>query len=264
MEASAGASNQFGNARITAEKAFSVNPKCALANSVLATVKLQGLDWAGADAARMRARALAPNSEDILLTSALNLAHMGRAPEALAELERARRVAPGSASPARTIFSGFVYLWSGQYDRALDVFNQFPNGGYYMREQEARAYLAKDDYTNAIRLERQAALQRGGDPNEVNKEFDALEKAFNEGGKEAYWERKLAFETPKTGEEHWMRMAAICARLNRPAKAFDYLHLARQETPVYFEGEINEDPSLESLRRDQQFRELIAELWHKK
>jgi len=185
-----GVSNQFANARLAAEKAVSLNTNSALGHSVLATVRLGELDWAGADAARRRALDLAPNSEDILLTSALNLATMGRSKEALATLEKARRVAPGSASSLRTIYSGFVLAWSGEYDRALEIFNQV-HGTYYVKEQHAQAYLGKEDYPNAIRLERQAALARGGNTNEVNAEFDALEKALAGVRDTQNWRRKL-------------------------------------------------------------------------
>jgi hypothetical protein len=37
---------------------------------------------------------------------------------------------------------------------------------------------------------REAALERGEDPKEVNKEFDVLEEAYNQSGKEEYWKRK--------------------------------------------------------------------------
>jgi tetratricopeptide (TPR) repeat protein len=262
--ASSGAPNQQANARMAAERAVSLNTNCALGYSVLATVRFNELDWAGADAARMRALALAPNAEDILLTSALNLAVMGRPKEALDDLEKARRVAPSSASILRTIYSGYVYAWSRRYDRALDIFNQFPDGSHWMKEQHAQAYLAIDDYTNAICLERQAALARGGDTNEVNKGFYALEKAFKDGGKEEYWQRRLEFETPKTGENHWMRMAAAHARLRLPDKAFEDLYRAKEETPLNFGLGIDTNPNLETLRKDQRFRDLIAELKRKK
>jgi tetratricopeptide (TPR) repeat protein len=257
-----GTASNFPYMRIAAQKAVSLNTNCAPGYSVLATVKLYDLDWAGADAARMRALALAPNSEDILLTSALNLATMGRAKDALAELDKARRAAPSSASSLRTMYYGLVFAWSGQYDSAINVFNQ--SISRHWDEQLAQCYLAKDDYTNAIRLERQAALERGGDTNEVKKEFDALEKAFKDSGKEEYWEQKLKFETPKTGENHWMRMAAAHAHLGLRDKGFADLRREKEEMPPNFALGINTNPNLENLRQDPRFRDLMAELWLKK
>jgi hypothetical protein len=133
-----------------------------------------------------------------------------------------------------------------------------------MKEQHALAFLAKGDYPNAMRLEREAAVARSGEPNEVNKDFDALAQAFKDGGEHEYWKRKLELETPKTGKEHWMRMAAIHARLNHADEAFKYLRQARQETPIDFSVGLNTNPNLESLRQDQRFRDLLAELWRKK
>ena len=81
---------------------------------MLATVKLYQLDWTGADAARKRARALAPNAEDVLFNSALHLATMGKRKEALAELDKALLAAPTSASNLRTLYVALVYSWSGE------------------------------------------------------------------------------------------------------------------------------------------------------
>jgi len=59
-------------------------------------------------------------------------------------------------------------------------------------------------------------------------------------------------------------MAAIHARLDDPEKAFKYLRKARQETPRQFSHTLYTNPNLASLREDQRFRDMIAELWQKK
>lgn len=260
----AGATNQQANVLMAAERAVSVNPNSALANSMLASAKFGSLDWAGAEEARLRSVALAPNSVEILLRSALNLACTGRAREALQDLEKAQRAEPTSASNLRTIYSGYAYAWSGQYDRAIEIFNQFPDAGFWMKEQHAQAYLAKGDYTNAMSLQRQAVVARGGNPNDVNAEFDALEAAFKIGGKEAYWKRRLELEAPRTDDKHCARMAEIHAQLNQRKEAFEYLHQAKHNSRSGFAIWIYTNPSIESLRSDPQFRELIAELWRRK
>jgi tetratricopeptide (TPR) repeat protein len=61
--------------------------------------------------------------EDVLLRAALGLACTGRPEQALDFLEKARRADPTSASDLRTIYSGYAYAWSGQYDRAIEIFN---------------------------------------------------------------------------------------------------------------------------------------------
>jgi tetratricopeptide (TPR) repeat protein len=262
--ASGGGAATLSKARVAAEKAISLDTNSAFAHSVLASVKVHDMDWAGADNERIRALTLKSNSQEILLESALNLAVMGRTNEALVDLEKARLADPDSASNLRPVFYGFVYDWSRQYDRAIKIYNQFPNGGAWVREQCADSYLAKGDYANAIRQGKQAALERGDNRNQVNAKYDALEKAFKEGGQRKYWELRLEFETSQSGEEHFMRMAAIHARLNQLDEAFEFLSRARQETPLYFAIGINTNPSFDSLREEKRFQKMIDELRRKK
>jgi hypothetical protein len=115
-----------------------------------------------------------------------------------------------------------------------------------------------------MRFAELAALARGEDKDRVKTEFDALKKAFAEGGKRAYWEAALEFEASKKDLNHLMRLAAIHARLNQPTEAFKYLRQARQETPRDFEIGIQTNPSYDSLRTDKRFQELIDELWRRK
>ena len=260
---STGTSSNFANMRLAAEKAVAASTNCAFGYSVLASVKMFDLDWAGADKARKRALALAPNSEDVLITSAINLALMGLGKEALVELEKARRARPTSASKLRTLYSALVNTWTGEYDRGIEFFNRL-DGGAWMWEQQSLAYYGKGDYTNAIRLERKAALARGGDSNVVDKVFANLERALHENGGKQFWRLMLGFESSRTDEEHWMRMAAIHARLEEPEKAFEYLRQAREKTPVNFVLGLLTNANLKNLRVEQTFRELVAELWAKK
>ena len=215
-----GATN-IPKARLAAEKAVLLNRKLAVAHSILATVKLHELNWAGAEKERTLALKSNPNSEEILLESALNLAVMGKTNAALVILEKAHHANPDSASNVRVLLSGFVYAWCRQYDSAIEIYNQFPEGGAWMHEQHAQACLAKGNYTNAMRLGKLAALERGADSTQVNAEFDGLEKAFKQGGPRNYWELKLEFEKAKNGENHLMHLASIYARLNQPDKTFE-------------------------------------------
>jgi tetratricopeptide (TPR) repeat protein len=261
----AGAPDQIPNVIKAAQKAVSLNPNSALAYSMLASALHGSLDWAGAEAARLRSVELAPESDEILLRSALNLACFGRAQEALACVTKALQANPTSTSNLRTIYSGYVYAWSGEYDRAIEIFNQFPEAGFWMKEQQAQAYLAKGDYMNAIRLQRQAALATPwSNTNEVAVEFDALEAAFKSGSPEAYWKMRSKFEAPRTDPSHGMRMAEIFARLGHTQEAFTELRRAMREAPDEFSNGIYTNPSFESLRQQPEFQDLIAPLWRKK
>jgi len=256
--------NNIAKAREAAEKAVTLNPNSAAAHAFLASAEVQGLDWAGGEKERTLSLRLNPNSEEILLESALNLAVMGRTSDAVANLEKALQQNPDDTSNLRMFYSAFVYGWARQYDRAIGMLDQLPLGGRAV-ERQVENYLAKGDYTNAIRLERKAALARGENTNAVKTEFDALQKAFADGGEGSYWQRRLEFERPKTGkEQHLIQMALILARLNRSTEAFGYLQQAMKETPKDFVIMINTNPSFDSLRKDQRFLALTNELWRKK
>jgi tetratricopeptide (TPR) repeat protein len=262
---SAGGATNIPNARRAAEQALALDKKSAVAHAAMATVKLSELDWTGAEKERRLALKLGPGSEQILLESALNLAVMGKTKEALAMLDRANHANADASSNARLLLSGFVYAWSRQYDRALEIFDRFPtNGGWWMHEQQVQVYLAKGDYPNAIRLAKVAAREREEDPAQVNAEFDRLQEAFRQGGPEKYWERKLEFEQAKKGEDSLMRTAAACAQLGRMDKAFEYLGRAMNETPPNFTIAIYTNPAFDELRQDKRFVPFVKELWRPK
>jgi tetratricopeptide (TPR) repeat protein len=257
-------SGSGSNAQWAAEKALSLNPDLAVAHVILAGAKLYELDWAAAQKERQLAVKLNPHSEEVLLAAAMESATMGQTNEAMNTLERALRANPDDASKMRAAYAGFVYAWSRQYGRAVETYKQNPNVSFWAAEQYAQVFVATGDYVTAMRLEKQAALDRGGNPKNVNAEFDALEKAYREQGIEQYWKQSLLFEAPRNGERHPMRMAAIHARLKQPDEAFKWLDRASNDSPVRFAFEIQTNPSFDSLRTDPRFKVLLNELWRKK
>ena len=244
-----------------AEKAAQLNPQLAYAHSMLATAKKFKLKWAEADKERKLALSLNPNSQEILLESALNLASTGRTNEALYDLQKARRANPDSASTLRELFYGFVLGWCRDYPGALEFYARFPDRGNFVDNQRAQAYLALGDYTNAIRYWKKAALSAGQDAEQVNREFAALNKAFEEGGPHKFWQANLEFELRKGDSEHWMRLAAIQAMLEQPEEAFLNLRRAMKESPKSFSIGFYTNPSFDNLRKEKKFAEIVAELW---
>ena len=120
------------------------------------------------------------------------------------------------------------------------------------------------DFTNFMHFAKQAALERGENPDQANAEFEQLVEALSRGGPHKYWERSLEFESAKRDVAHLMRMAAIHARLERQDEAFHYLRQAMLKTPAWFSTRLCTDPSFDSLRAARQFQAIIAELWGKK
>jgi tetratricopeptide (TPR) repeat protein len=258
-----GESNKIQGGK-AAETAVTLDPQSGLARVFFAAAKMFGLDFRTAEEETKRAVTLAPGLEEVRLAAALNYGIMGRTNEALANLKKAIDLGQDTSSNLRVIYSAFVFHWCREYDQAIAIINETPwlkDGIDNPHATQALCYLAKGDYTNSIRLGRQSEIERGRDPTQVNAEFDALEKAFNDGGQEGYWRKKLEMETPGSGEEHWMIMAAIYARLNEPEKAINNLKRAMKETPESFAILIYTDPSFDSLQTDQRFKDLLSELW---
>src|SRR5262249_38525102 len=155
---------------------------------------------------------------------ALNLAVMGRRDESLKMLANAIRVDSMSTSVTRLRHAAHVYRWTRQYDRAIKKYeegiNEAPSSRVNMEVFLGQVYLGKKDYLKAIQLQRHAALLANGNPDQVNRQYDALEEAFKQGGSEGYWRKQLELELPRNDQEHLMRLAAIYARVNDPDNAF--------------------------------------------
>jgi len=246
-----------------AKKSVVLNTNLAYGHSVLASAQFFELNWAEGEKERALAVAMmdpnSPSAEEILLESALNLVCCGKTNEALRDLERARNANPDSASNTREVFYGMVYAWCRRYDRAFEIWSQFPDD-----KDRAQAYLAMGDFTNFMRFRKKAALELAVNPDQVKAEFEALDKAFQQRGQQKYWERCLELESSKRDSDHLMRMAAIHARLHQPVEAFRYLRRAMQETPAWFSSGLYTNPSFDSLRDEREFQEIMAELWRKK
>ncbi|MBI3414440.1 MAG: protein kinase [Verrucomicrobia bacterium] len=256
------------NGQEAAKKAVLLDPRSGLARSAFAAANVFALDFVAAERENRLAIKLSPDSEQVLLVAALNFASLGRTKEALAELRKAIDVGRHTPSKLRTIYSGFVYGWCREYDRAIELYDNskswLKDGVDSPHYAQSQFYLAKGDYTNSIRLGRQSALESGENPKQVKAEFDALETAFKQGGREGYWQRRLEMENSKADNQNFLSLATIHAHLNQPNKAIEYLRLAKEKVPADFAIAIYTDASFDGLRSDTRFEELLKSLWHKK
>jgi tetratricopeptide (TPR) repeat protein len=79
-------------------------------------------DWVGAEPQLKRALMLDPSDAGSHEAYAEYLLAMGRYSESLSQRQRSRELNP--LWPAATVFIGDVYLWSRQYGRALEYYQQ--------------------------------------------------------------------------------------------------------------------------------------------
>ena len=247
-----------------AEKAVQLNPKLAYAHSMLATARANELNWAAAEKERRLAISLNPNSQEILLESALNLAVMGRAIEAIQDLEKARRANPDSTSNTREHFYVLVYGWCGEYEKALEMYERLGVGGYWGFKQRSLAHLAAGDFPNFMRRSKEALLARTTDTNQINEEFEILERAFHDRGSQGFWELNLQFESTRRDYDHLMRLAAIHAQLNQPEESFRYIRKAMTESPSSVATGFLNNPCFDVLKGHKDFKAITNELWRPK
>jgi serine/threonine protein kinase len=250
-----------------ARRSVELDPASGLARSALAATKVFALDFASAAREEKRAVELSPDSEQVLLVSALVSAALGRTNEALDHLNKAMEPRRHTPSKLRVIYAGFVYGWCRQYDRAIQLYDAAPwlkDAVDMPHYEQSRFYLGKGDYVQSILMQRRSVLEAGGTPEKVNAQFDALERAFAQGGSAGYWRHRLELELSKTSDYDWISRAMFYAHLGNPDLAIENLRLAREKIPARFAIEIYTNSSFDPLREDPRFKELTAELWRDK
>jgi hypothetical protein len=121
----------------------------------------------------------------------------------------------------------------------------------------AAACRETGDYARAIQLEREVDLANAKDPAAVNAKYDTLKEAYHEGGKLGYWQQLLELSK---GETNPVKLAALYARVDRKAEAFEYLHLAYTNAPTQLVFQINREQAFDTLRNEPAFAELLRNL----
>lgn len=117
------ASEAFPRARSAAQKAVDLDPRSADAHISLAFALFWGsLDVAGAENHFKQALELDPNNTRSHHWYATFLAELGRWPEALDQIERARQLDPSSS--AILADKGFILEYSGDHQHALQLLKQ--------------------------------------------------------------------------------------------------------------------------------------------
>ncbi len=147
-----------GKAKAAAVKAVELDPTLAEAHASLAYVQENyAWDWDGALQEYQRAIALNPNSAAAHAAYAQHLAFRGRVQEAEAEIKRAEELDPLSLFIKTQV--GWIYLWTGQLDRAMEQWQKvveldpnFPLAHYNL----GMGYELKGKYPDAIAAYRKA------------------------------------------------------------------------------------------------------------
>lgn len=177
-------------AREAAERALALDPKSGEASAVLAGLKfVYDWDWTGAETAFRRALAVAPNSADASARYGWFLAAMGRDREALARLQRARKLDPLRRDTIEML--GFVQWMAGDAGQGLATLAE----ASAMDPRARRPYFRRMLILDSLGRQDEAMAERAG----WLERFD-----------EAQWAKEIVqvyhAKGYRTALEPWLRM----------------------------------------------------------
>ncbi len=254
-------SEAYPRALAAARQAVQLDAHSSEAHASLAFALYYGTwDAPGAEREFRRAIELDPNSPVAHHWYATYLATLGRFPEAVAEIERAQALDPGSKSVLAD--KGYL-LWSaGQRGEGLALLKQleasepdFVSPHRYLK----RVYFSTGNYPDFLaewRKEEVLLNNRAG-----LKLVDTAEKGYAAGGSRGMLQnvRTLQQKLFDHGQQSPYAVAQTNSLLGDKHAALQYLNIAydkRDEEIV----QVDSDPAFATLRDDPAFKEIIAKL----
>lgn len=254
-------SEAFPRALAAAKKAVELDDQSSEAHAAVAFVSFHGMwDVKTAEVEFRRALELNPNNSMAHHWFATYLLSIGRAPEALVEIERARVLDPSSRSVLAD--KGAVLLVAGREDEAIGLLKQleanepeFVSPHRYLKY----AYLEKRDYRNYISEFRIEATLLHDETSLAL--VGAAEKGFSNGGGKGMLD-SLRLEQKKlydAGKFSPYVLAETCALLGSNKEAMQYLQAAYDQ---HVDGlaQIEGDPFLFSLHEEPAYQDLARRM----
>jgi serine/threonine protein kinase/Tfp pilus assembly protein PilF len=243
-------------AKAAVKKALELDETLAEAHAVLANIKLNAWDWAGAEREYKRAVELNPNLAEAHFRYSGYLSIMGQHTEALAEVQRANEVDP--LQDNLRIREAFTLFLARRYDEAtekqLNAIKLNPDavGAHF---DLGLTYAAKGMYEQGINELRKAISIRG----ETTSDQIYLGALYAKAG-----ERVKAQEILKrlqTSNEYVSpgELAVLYAALGEREQAFASLEKAYTAHDLQLQY-LGVDPLFDSLRTDPRFQDLLRKV----
>jgi TolB-like protein/Flp pilus assembly protein TadD len=264
----------YPQAEAAAMKALEIDDNLAEAHISLANVRMWHRWGKGAEEEFKKGLQLNPNYSTGHQWYSIYLAVTGRLTEAIAEMEKARELDPFSI--IINVELGCPYLYSKQYDRAIDYFQKalemdsdFPFAHFALAEaydQSGRYEQALAEHEKALELARRGqAIDLGG--NDAPRAWYALtgplQGAYKQFGGPNYWQDRLASATKlyDDGRATASAVAEIYAILGDKEQALDWLEKAYKQSDDFLVF-LNIQPQFENLRSEPRFRALVKKIFH--
>jgi tetratricopeptide (TPR) repeat protein len=250
----------YRQAIAAARKAIELDPTLADAHNSLAFDLFFGtLDRAGADREFQTALRLNPNCELAHHWYATYLMTVGRAQEALQQIEIARQL--NSSSSSILADKGLILYVAGRTDDAVALLKQieksepaFVSSHRYL----AAIDLVTGNYDEYLKESRQSALLSG---NETELAIvDAAARGYRSGGQAGMLNATLEEQRKwyNKGQLPAYRVAQTYSLLGQKEQALAFLRLSRERHESALAG-IMVDPAMNPLRNDPSYRQLALE-----
>lgn len=249
----------YPRALAAARRAVELDDNSAEAHNSLAFATFYWT-WDAATAEREFKRAIALNPDYVAAHHwyATFLMTMRRYPEAVAEIETARKLDPSSTPIVAD--KGLILYWAGQPEEGTTLLKQiearepdFLSPRLYLAE----IYLNGKDYPNYLSESKKVAELRHDQT--ALAIVDAAEKGFASGDARGMWEGMLEVQNKfyRQGSLAPYRLAQTYAQLGENQEALNYVREAIKERDAAVLS-MDNDCSFDGLRGDPSFRELLA------
>jgi TolB-like protein/Tfp pilus assembly protein PilF len=240
-------------------KALALDDGLADAHKTFAIIKFYGdWDWAAAEKEFQRALALNPSYSEGHRMYSVYLSALGRAEDALGEIQIAQRLDPLSLYTSVT--AGWISYYARQYDRALqqcrNVLELDPNWSS-AHECLGDAYTATGNFPQAIAECQQAATSSRDDPVRLA----GLGRTYALAGRESD-ARKILVELNKVSKAEYIApyfFAIIEGALGEKDQAFAWLEKGFNGRDPYL-ARLRVDVAMDPLRSDARFKILLRRM----
>jgi TolB-like protein/DNA-binding winged helix-turn-helix (wHTH) protein/Tfp pilus assembly protein PilF len=250
----------YKEAKMATVKALELDETAEPAHAQLGFIALfYEHDWARAERAFQRAIALNPSAPNAHKGEAYVHVTQGRFEQALAAIERARKLDPLSALTNADV--GYILYLAREYDQAAEQLQETlawePNFGY-AHMCLALVYAAKGLYREAL-TEEVIGWRLASVETDI---VEAVERDFEESGWRGMWQGRLKYMLKMKSEGGRVpaaHLAEIYIRLDDKDNALAWLERAIQERnhQVAF---LAVDPKFDPLRSDPRFQDILWRL----
>jgi serine/threonine-protein kinase len=237
-----------------AQKALAIDDSLSSAHATLADVKFYAdWDWPGAELEYKRALQLNPNDAEAHRMYSVFLSAMGRASDALAEMQIVQNLDPLSAFTS----SGWAYYFARQFDRAIEQCRktlELEPDDLGAHSCLGYSYLAKKDYAKAVQESKKAAELSRNEPLRMA----GLGLAYGVAGQKAE-ARRLLSELQTQSKLRYLPpyfLATVYVGLGEKDQAFALLEKGYAERDPYLTY-LKVEPALDPLRSDPRFQQLL-------